>query len=108
MTAPLTGGLPFPCKGYQVDAAATTGVGTPTASWAQGGSANFTITGGANHNGGSCQVSLSYDQGKSFNVIHSFIGGCGFAKSYDFKIPADAPTGTTMMAWTWYNEVGNR
>lgn len=34
----------------------------------------MSLQGTAIHNGGSCQISLSYDNGKTFRVIKSFIG----------------------------------
>ena len=74
MTAPLTGAAQFPCKGYQSDMADTSGAGASVVDWAPGAKVNFTIVGGATHGGGSCQAALSYDQGKSFTVIHSYIG----------------------------------
>lgn len=106
LTRPLTIDQ-FPCKGYQTAMKDPTGAGTPTASWAQGGSYNFSLSGGggvdsdgAPHGGGSCQVALSYDQGTSFTVIHSYMGGCGFKGSYKFTVPSDAPVSkTAMFAW---------
>ncbi|CAG8975399.1 hypothetical protein HYALB_00011480 [Hymenoscyphus albidus] len=110
MTAPLSGSAQFPCKGYQTDMADANGAGKPTATFTQGGDANFTIVGGAAHGGGSCQAALSYDQGKNFKVIHSFIGSCPLdsSSSFPFKIPSDAKEGTALFAWTWFNTVGNR
>ncbi|KAB8302453.1 hypothetical protein EYC80_005862 [Monilinia laxa] len=89
-------------------------MGTPggksVVTWAAGATANWTIGEGALHGGGSCQVALSYDSGKSFRVIHSYIGSCPVAvdASADFTIPSDAPAGEAMFAWTWQNEIGNR
>ena len=37
---------------------------------------NLRLTVNAKDDGGSCQLSLSYNQGKSFRVIHTHIGGC--------------------------------
>lgn len=106
-TAPLDpSGANYPCKGYHVDLG--TPAGKPTATFAPGGSYNFTVVGGAPHGGGSCQVSLSYDKGQSFTVIQSIIGGCPLSSSYDFTIPADAPEGEAIWAWTWSNNIGNR
>ncbi|KAE9380567.1 lytic polysaccharide monooxygenase, partial [Stipitochalara longipes BDJ] len=106
MTSPLSGAAQFPCKGYQSD------MGTPAAAsvitWNQGAAVNFTISGSASHSGGSCQAALSYDSGKSFKVIHSFIGGCPLTPNWDLTIPSDAPKGAALFAWSWYNEVGNR
>ncbi|KAL6858393.1 hypothetical protein J3F83DRAFT_750648 [Trichoderma novae-zelandiae] len=109
MTSPLSAsGSDFPCKGYQKL------VGTPegksVATWAPGGSYGFTITGSANHGGGSCQASLSYDQGKTWKVIHSYIGGCPPQQdsNWNFTVPTDAPSGDALFAWTWFNQIGNR
>jgi len=107
MTSPLNAaGSDFPCKGYQVDMGTQSGQSVVT--WPAGGSANFTVSGGATHNGGSCQVALSYDKGVSFKVIHSYIGSCPLSdgESFTFTIPGDAQTGSAMFAWVWYNEVG--
>ncbi|KAI9739404.1 MAG: hypothetical protein M1818_005092 [Claussenomyces sp. TS43310] len=87
-----------------------TTAGTPTVSWAQGSSANITLVGGALHGGGSCQISLSYDKGKSFTVIQSIEGGCPLSsgENFNFTVPADAPTGTALLAWSWLNKIGYR
>ncbi|KAL7959968.1 hypothetical protein V8C34DRAFT_93215 [Trichoderma compactum] len=109
MTSPLEPtGVDFPCKGYHK--LLGTAAGASVATWAPGGSYGFSITGGANHFGGSCQVSLSYDKGQTFKVIHSYVGGCPPAgdSSYQFTVPTDAPAGEAMFAWTWFNQVGNR
>ncbi|KAK0639434.1 hypothetical protein B0T16DRAFT_395167 [Cercophora newfieldiana] len=107
MTAPLSNsGSDYPCKGYHVDLG--TPAGAPTASFAPGGTYNFTIVGGAAHGGGSCQASLSYDGGNTFTVIESIIGGCPLNSNYDFTIPSDAQAGQAIFAWTWFNQIGNR
>jgi hypothetical protein len=74
MTSPLSGAAQYPCKGYQTDMADASGAGASVVTWAPGANVNFTIVGGATHGGGSCQAALSYDQGKSFTVIHSYLG----------------------------------
>lgn len=66
------------------------------------------LSGGATHSGGSCQLSLSYDNGATFKVIKSMEGGCPLTKNYDFEIPGDAPSGDALFAWTWFNLEGNR
>jgi hypothetical protein len=108
MTAPLdASGANYPCKGYHVDLG--TASGKSVATYAPGVSYNFKMAeGGARHGGGSCQVSLSYDGGKTFTVIQSIIGGCPLADSYPFTIPSDAPEGEAIWAWTWNNQIGNR
>ncbi|KAG9232412.1 putative killer toxin subunits alpha/beta [Amylocarpus encephaloides] len=107
MTTPLADKL---CKGYETDMADTTGAGSPTATFAKGAKANMTIVGGAVHGGGSCQASLSYDQGKTFTVIHSYIGSCPLKSgdNFDFTIPSDAKEGIALFSWSWVNQIGNR
>ncbi|KAA8576729.1 hypothetical protein EYC84_006798 [Monilinia fructicola] len=107
ITSPLASdGSNFPCKYNDMG----TPGGKSVATWSAGATANWTIGEGALHGGGSCQVALSYDSGKSFRVIHSYIGNCPVAvdASADFTIPSDAPAGEAMFAWTWQNEIGNR
>src|SRR5271170_3775829 len=61
ITSPLKAdGSNFPCKGYQSDLGSAAGASVAT--WAAGSTYNFSLEGGAPHNGGSCQVSLSYDK----------------------------------------------
>lgn len=110
ITSPLSAdGSNYPCKGY------LSMLGTPqgksVASWNAGGSYNFTISGGASHNGGSCQAALSVDGGKTFHVVHSYEGGCPgpSESSFAFRVPGDAPaTEGAIFAWTWFNNLGNR
>ncbi|CCD54857.1 carbohydrate-Binding Module family 18 protein [Botrytis cinerea T4] len=107
ITAPLeASGSNFPCKYNDMGTAG----GKSVVTWSAGQTANWTVGTGAIHGGGSCQVALSYDSGKTFRVIHSYIGSCPVAvdSSADFTVPADAPAGEAMFAWTWQNEVGNR
>ncbi|KJX97568.1 hypothetical protein TI39_contig481g00037 [Zymoseptoria brevis] len=104
MTSPLKNdGSDFPCKGYQNDRPFV-----PTASYTAGQTYNMTLAGTATHEGGSCQLSLSYDNGATFKVIKSMIGGCPLIDTYDFTIPSYAPAGNALFAWTWQNRVGNR
>ncbi|KAM5355587.1 hypothetical protein ACJ41O_002233 [Fusarium nematophilum] len=109
MTAPLeAGGSNFPCKGYH--SLFGTDAGKPTANWNAGETYNMTITGGANHGGGSCQASFSFDSGDTWSVIHSYVGNCPGAgtTSFDFTVPSDTPSGEAIFAWTWFNQIGNR
>ncbi|KAK6513235.1 hypothetical protein TWF506_009395 [Arthrobotrys conoides] len=114
--APLARGFGnFPCKGHHKDATFQ-----EAASWKAGEMASFTIKPPgsiAAHSGGSCQASISHDGGKTFEVLHSFIGDCprgavdnvaGPNQRFDFKIPEDEPAGEAIFAWTWFNAVGNR
>jgi len=117
MVAPLeANGSNFPCKGYQSDVGSPAGASTVT--YTPGQSATFTLQGvEAAHNGGSCQVSLSFDNGATWKVIKSFIGNCVRSQggnvfdanqTYDFTIPADTKSGDALWAWSWFNQSGNR
>ena len=104
MTSPLSAdGSNFPCKGYQNDRPIRT-----TATYTAGSQYTMELAGDAMHGGGSCQISLSYDNGKTFRVILSMIGGCPLAMNYNFTVPSSAPNGTALLAWTWFNHEGNR
>jgi hypothetical protein len=95
-------GSNYPCKGYHTDPF------NIAAEYQAGQQYSMQIQGRATHHGGSCQLSLSYDKGKTFRVIKSIIGGCPLQPSYDFTIPANAPSGQALLAWSWFNQVGNR
>lgn len=104
MMAPLSAdGSDFPCKGYEYDT-----IQGATADYTRGQTYNMTFAGTIMHGGGSCQIALSYDRGKTFKVIKSIIGGCPYKMTYDFTIPTYAPEGTAVLAWTWQNNIGNR
>ncbi|GAA94037.1 uncharacterized protein L969DRAFT_44948 [Mixia osmundae IAM 14324] len=105
-TAPLMAdGSNFPCKGYLSDLDRTAPKDTLTA----GQTYTTEFAGTATHGGGSCQWALSYDEGRTFAVIHSVIGGCPLASSYAFVVPSDAPASTkAVLSWTWFNRLGNR
>ena len=104
MTSPLEAdGSNFPCKGYQNDRPIQT-----TVTYSAGSTYNMTLEGSATHGGGSCQLSLSYDNGATFRVIKSMIGGCPLTSTYDFTVPSYAPAGSALLAWTWQNLEGNR
>ncbi|KAL4891556.1 hypothetical protein BDV59DRAFT_203461 [Aspergillus ambiguus] len=102
-TNPLSDdGKDYPCKGYADDPF------NSVANYSPGQKYNLKLKGSATHDGGSCQISLSYDKGKNFKVIHSMLGGCPLTKEYEFQIPEGAPSGQALLAWTWFNKVGNR
>lgn len=102
-TSPLdASGANFPCKGYQNDAFKS------VATYEGGQQYGMSLEGSATHGGGSCQLSLSYDTGKSFTVIESIEGGCPLTSNYTFTIPSDAPSGQALFAWSWFNKIGNR
>lgn len=102
MSNPLQAdGSNYPCKNYNtpeayaaLDPVATLTAGSP-----------FKVqfaAGGATHLGGSCQFSVSYDQGKTFAVIYSVVGGCPLSDAYSVPIPASLPSSPkATFAWTW-------
>lgn len=95
-----------------------------------GGQGSIQLFGIAVHGGGSCQVSITYDQPPTKNsvwkVLRSYEGGCPIdtpgnlpqtsdsdflsnkLPELDYTVPVDLPTGKATIAWTWYNKVGNR
>ena len=102
-TAPLLdSGADFPCKGFASDPF------EPVATYQAGQEYAIRLVGGEPHGGGSCQISLSYDSGETFTVIKSIIGSCPLAAEYRFVVPADAPNGEALLAWTWFNRLGYR
>ncbi|ROV97122.1 hypothetical protein VMCG_07517 [Cytospora schulzeri] len=109
MTSPLLqDGSNYPCKGYH--SLLGTPAGRPTTSFEVGSAASINVVGGAIHGGGSCQVSLSTDGARTFTVLKSIIGNCpaGFDGDIGFTVPADAPAGEAVLAWSWHNRIGNR
>ncbi|OQD76645.1 hypothetical protein PENDEC_c004G06221 [Penicillium decumbens] len=102
-TNPLSSsGSDYPCKGYANDDFDS------QATYQPGQEYEMALEGSATHDGGSCQISLTYDRGKTFKVIESMLGDCPIAKKYKFTVPSDAPNGEALLAWTWFNKVGNR
>lgn len=99
-------GAAYPCKGYHK--LLNTNQGRSVANWTAGEAYSISLEGSATHQGGSCQVSLSYDAGASFTVIRSFVGGCPLTAKWDFTLPADTPAGDALFAWSWFNQIGNR
>ncbi|KHN96611.1 uncharacterized protein MAM_05554 [Metarhizium album ARSEF 1941] len=110
MTSPLSSsGSNFPCRNSLE--LLGTAQGKPVEEWTAGQKQQMTITGGAPHSGGSCQASMSYDKGKTWTVIKSWQGNCPSGAGdtvSDFMLPADAPAGEALFAWSWFNKVGNR
>ena len=119
----LPDGSDFPCK-QRTGVYAAEGASN---SMALGSSQNLAFTGSATHGGGSCQVSITYDQNptksSTFKVIHSIEGGCPIRNvagnngddanavdpdTYSFTVPSSLPTGSATLAWTWFNKIGNR
>ncbi|KAF1836890.1 hypothetical protein BDW02DRAFT_203230 [Decorospora gaudefroyi] len=107
MLTPLhADGSDFACKGYQWNTPWTS-----VATYEAGGTYNMTLKGGATHGGGSCQLSLSCDGGVNFKVCKSIVGGCPLQSQYEFTVPSELGRlgkTTCLLAWTWFNKVGNR
>ncbi|KAL9578247.1 MAG: hypothetical protein Q9212_005835 [Teloschistes hypoglaucus] len=115
-------GSDFPCKQRPgvYDAAGVSNVmpiGAPQ---------TLSFIGGATHSGGSCQISLTKDlkptKDSKWMVIHSIEGGCpdktpgnlsedskgtGSTK-FQYSIPQGISPGQYTLAWTWFNQGGNR
>ncbi|ODN90788.1 hypothetical protein L198_06105 [Cryptococcus wingfieldii CBS 7118] len=107
MTSPLVTDGTYPCKGFITTA---DDMGS-NAEWSAGSTINYTLVGTATHGGGSCQLSMSYDNGDTWSVIFSHIGGCPMEEASmttDVTIPSDAPSGQALFAWGWFNLQGNR
>ncbi|KAF2017098.1 lytic polysaccharide monooxygenase, partial [Aaosphaeria arxii CBS 175.79] len=97
-------GSDFACKGYQYNTPLTS-----VAEYEAGETYQLTTMGHATHGGGSCQISLSCDNGSNFKVLKSMMGGCPDPdREYDFTIPEYAETAQCLLAWTWFNRIGNR
>ncbi|KAK6910824.1 hypothetical protein I203_104857 [Kwoniella mangroviensis CBS 8507] len=105
-TSPLITDGTYPCKGFINNPSSDMG---SVATFSAGSSMNYTIAGTATHGGGSCQISMSYDQGSTWNVIYSQVGGCLVdGMTTTITIPSEAPNGDALFAWGWFNRQGNR
>jgi hypothetical protein len=99
-------GSDFPCKGKLGMLSGP--AGTVVASWQGGSQQSFTITGGAYHDGGSCQASISQDKGATWKVVKSYIGNCPTSAGGQFSFTVPNISGDVLFGWTWFNKVGNR
>lgn len=83
--------------------------GPVTATLTAGQKFTSQIVGYAPHKGGHCQWSLSYDQGKTFVVIDTYMENCPLTPNWEVTIPATAPASNkAILAWSWVNAEGNR
>ena len=126
-------GSNFPCHGVDVSQGSVTPL---TAGSSQ--QVEYELGGGANtavHGGGSCQISVTYETDpaklkdpSNWKVLQSFIGGCPTnakgnlvraemcngsnapecVNQLNFNVPAEVQNGDAILAWTWFNNVGNR
>lgn len=64
----------------------------------------------AAHSGGSCQASISFDNGVTWRVLHTYHGGCprdvalnsnlaGPNQIFPFIVPAQTKSGPALFAW---------
>lgn len=81
------------------------------------------------HGGGSCQISITYDENPTkdsvWKTVTSIEGGCPAQNAegnlgddtsatapvpydYNFTLPDNIPSGKAVLAWTWFNKIGNR
>ncbi|CAH0036403.1 unnamed protein product [Clonostachys rhizophaga] len=114
-------GSDFPCRGV------TSGDGSESNVYEQGSTHKLKLQGTAVHGGGSCQISITTDihptRESRWKTIKSIEGGCPargqkgnmgndpFAEdpyTYNFTIPKELATGDYIIAWTWFNKIGNR
>ncbi|MCJ1427223.1 hypothetical protein MMC29_005126 [Sticta canariensis] len=116
-------GKDFPCKQRPgvYDAS-----GAKNAPMAIGAPQTLSLVGGATHGGGSCQISLTSDKtpnkDSKWQVIHSIEGDCPSgvdgnqgssasdtgATKFQYTIPEGIKPGDYVLAWTWFNRIGNR
>ena len=73
----------------------------------------LSLAGTASHLGGTCQVSITFDEEPTkqsvFKVIQTFEGGCPVASQLTFNLPKEFPNAErATLAWTWFNKIGNR
>lgn len=97
----LPNGSNFPCKG--TIELFDTPQGASVETWRTGSIQTFVINGTSPHDGGSCQASISEDNGVTFKVIKTFIGGCPVpGKEFSFTVPKETKSGKVIFAWTWF------
>ncbi|KAF1975548.1 hypothetical protein BU23DRAFT_579153 [Bimuria novae-zelandiae CBS 107.79] len=103
-------GSDYPCK----MASATVEV-RPVNEWTVSSTQELSFSGSAVHGGGSCQIAVTTDKNPTkqskFKVIYSIKGGCPRVSgpaTFEFKILDILPDSDLVMAWTWFNHIGNR
>ncbi|POY70823.1 hypothetical protein BMF94_6236 [Rhodotorula taiwanensis] len=107
MTSPLEAdGSNFPAKKYATKAKLD--ALKPVATLVAGQEFSWNLGGTAVHNGGSCQVAISYDAMETMVVIASWVGGCPLSLPYKFKVPDLPGCDKCFFIWSWFNRTGNR
>jgi hypothetical protein len=95
--------------------------------WSAGTTQQIELQGSAVHGGGSCQISIAYPNGNlnantEFKVLKSFEGACPPGSTtgnlpenielrlpgLSFNLPKGLPSGDAVIAWSWFNKIGNR
>lgn len=128
-TSPEATNGPITSANYPCQATSGTTYSGTTTDMALGSDQPLEFEGQSVHGGGSCQVSITYDESpttsSTWKVITSIEGGCvardtagnlgsdtsataADPYTYNFTIPDNIPTGNAVLAWTWFNKVGNR
>lgn len=117
-----------PCRGHLNKL--NTDEGRPVATWRAGESIEFQLSGqqikgtgpdyqnaginvvGGDHYGGSCQVGMSFDEGKSFQTIATWQGNCPHRgngidpskQKFNVTLPSFLPSKErALFAWSWVN-----
>ncbi|GAA5984442.1 hypothetical protein JCM11641_000139 [Rhodosporidiobolus odoratus] len=107
MTAPLAkDGSDWPAKGRGTSEIVS--ALEPVATLVAGKDFSWNLGGTAVHNGGSCQVGMSYDNMKTQVVMASWIGGCPLELPYTFTVPDIPGCDKCLFWWSWFNQSGNR
>ena len=122
----------FPCHGADLTQGSVTNLNAGEVVPLEFGLGNGANT--AVHGGGSCQISLTYETSadalknpSSWYVIQSYIGGCptdfkdnlqtavmcptsypDCVNNINFTVPGEVQNGNAILAWTWFNNIGNR
>lgn len=121
-----TNSSPLDPDGANYPCFVTTGSVGDLPEYAPGSQQTIGLMGSAIHGGGSCQVSVTYDNPPTkdsvFRVIKSYEGACPSGSTsgnlaanpelglpgLDYTLPSHMPSGPAVVAWTWFNKIGNR
>ncbi|KAL0640115.1 hypothetical protein Q9L58_000943 [Maublancomyces gigas] len=110
-------GSNYPCHGVPPEGSVAT--------YQPGSTQPLQLIGSAVHGGGSGQMSITYDTNPTkstrWGVMTSWEGNHPIQAAgnldpdaahvlplLSFKVPADLPAGKAVVAWTWFNRLGNR
>lgn len=99
----MGGSRTFPCAGKKP--------GPIVSTFAAGEHIPVILEGTATHDGGHCQFSISYDEGKTFVVLMTVYREClrKSGNTYLVPIPTGIPSAKrAVFHWSWINAIGNR